>query len=146
MLYDRKYCTFYMIENTAHITAYFQRTERMIREKDKPCEKTQYIYNCVYIFIFIYFLFIYVYVNILILDLNCIPYSHQLKPTKTHPKRQCLQIPCLSPEVMVQMASVNRCPLKLIKKRKNQILMGSVSVETILTQPFKQSLINGSRK
>ena len=40
MLYDRKYCTCYMIENTAHITAYFQRTEGMIREKDKPCEKT----------------------------------------------------------------------------------------------------------
>ena len=29
----------YMIENTAHITAYLQRIERMIREKDKPCEK-----------------------------------------------------------------------------------------------------------
>ena len=30
----------HMIENTAHITAYLQRIERMIREKDKPCEKT----------------------------------------------------------------------------------------------------------
>ena len=32
--------TCYMIENTAHITAYLQRIEIMIREKDKPCEKT----------------------------------------------------------------------------------------------------------
>ena len=38
---DREFeMTCYMIENTAHITAYLQRIEIMIREKDKPCEKT----------------------------------------------------------------------------------------------------------
>ena len=48
----------------------------------------------------------FIHVYILILDLNWIPFSHQLKPTKTHLKRQCLQMPCLSPKVKVQMASV----------------------------------------
>ena len=86
-----------MIENTARITASLQRIERLERKINRVRKLSVFDLN-------------------LILDLNWILFSHQLKPTKTHPKKQCLQIPCLSPEVKVQMTLVNRCPLKLIIK------------------------------
>ena len=35
------------------------------------------------------------------------------------------------------MASVSKCPLRLIVKNKNENLMGSVSIETSLTQQIK---------
>ena len=42
----------YMIENTAHITAYFQRIERMIREKDMGKLS-------IFVFVYIYIFYIY---------------------------------------------------------------------------------------
>ena len=91
------------------------------------------MYSYLFIFIFICFIFDYVHVYILILNLNWIPFSHELKPTKTHPRRQCLQILCLTGLNVIS----KQMPLKInYKKHKKQNLIGSVSTEIMLTQPF----------
>ena len=69
--------------------------------------------------------------------LNWIPFSHQLKPTKTHPETLFTDTMPFSQSKGSNGIS-KQMPLKINhKKHENQNLTGSASTETILTQPFK---------